>query len=156
MILENVSNNVGELEMEPDIENMTMNEYLEYEAVKERQLIGAENMKRMGHDIVHDRIWEQDDDSKEDQEEDGDYGEIFYMWDITTEDVERIRKFFNIRDEIDKIVQLLTKILNVAIIDEEADFNPTKDLEELERLLAMRPQSNFMEIQVLTEIEQNS
>ncbi|GJY84213.1 hypothetical protein Tco_0497589 [Tanacetum coccineum] len=105
-------------------------------------------MKRMGHDIVHDRIWEQDDDSKEDQEEDGDYGEIFYMWDITTEDVERIRKFFNIRDEIDKIVQLLTKILNVAIIDEEADFNPTKDLEELERLLAMRPQSNFMEIQV--------
>ncbi|GJU04444.1 hypothetical protein Tco_1120874 [Tanacetum coccineum] len=135
-------------EMEPDIENMTMNEYLEYEAVKERQLIGAENMKRMGHDIVHDRIWEQDDDSKEDQEEDGDYGEIFYMWDITTEDVERIRKFFNIRDEIDKIVQLLTKILNVAIIDEEADFNPTKDLEELERLLAMRPQSNFMEIQI--------
>ncbi|GKA57111.1 hypothetical protein Tco_0756299 [Tanacetum coccineum] len=168
-----------EEEMEPDIENMTMNEYLEYEAVKERQLIGAENMKRMGHDIVHDRIWEQDDDSKEDQEEDGDYGEIFYMWDITTEDVERIRKFFNIRDEIDKIVQLVIpepihttqpnddyvasatksifdelleefsdKILNVAIIDEEADFNPTKDLEELERLLAMRAQSNFMEIQV--------
>ncbi|GJV43497.1 hypothetical protein Tco_1428033, partial [Tanacetum coccineum] len=35
------------------------------------------------------------------------------------------------------------KILNVATIDEEAD--PTMDLEELERLLAMRPQSNFYE-----------
>ncbi|GKB35840.1 hypothetical protein Tco_0880782 [Tanacetum coccineum] len=35
------------------------------------------------------------------------------------------------------------EILNVATIDEKAD--PTKDLEELERLLAMRRQSNFME-----------
>ncbi|GJU15830.1 hypothetical protein Tco_1143796 [Tanacetum coccineum] len=35
------------------------------------------------------------------------------------------------------------EILNVAMIDEEAAFNPTKDLEELERLLAMIPQSNF-------------
>ncbi|GKD08408.1 hypothetical protein Tco_1188093 [Tanacetum coccineum] len=31
--------------------------------------------------------------------------------------------------------------------DEEADFNPTKDLEKLERLLAEEPQSNFMKIQ---------
>ncbi|GKD81531.1 hypothetical protein Tco_1348370, partial [Tanacetum coccineum] len=96
--------------------------------------------------------------------------------DITVEDVERIRKFFNVPDEIDKIVQPLIpepihttppnddyvalasksildelleefgdEILNVATIDEEA--GPTKDLEELERILAMRPQSNFMEIQ---------
>ncbi|GJW17582.1 hypothetical protein Tco_0025018, partial [Tanacetum coccineum] len=36
------------------------------------------------------------------------------------------------------------EILNVATIDEEAD--PTKDLEELERLLAMKPQSNIMKI----------
>ncbi|GKD67904.1 hypothetical protein Tco_1321994, partial [Tanacetum coccineum] len=95
------------------------------------------------------------------------------------EDVERIRNFFNIPDEIDEIVQPLIpkpihtippnddyvapatksildklleefgdEILNVATIDEEADFNPTKDLEELERHLAMRPQSNFIEIQV--------
>ncbi|GJR71794.1 hypothetical protein Tco_0084159 [Tanacetum coccineum] len=34
------------------------------------------------------------------------------------------------------------------IFDMEADFNPTKDLEELERLLAKEPQSNFMEIHV--------
>nr|GEV69204.1 epidermal patterning factor 1 [Tanacetum cinerariifolium] len=40
------------------------------------------------------------------------------------------------------------EILNVTMVDEEADFNPTKDLEELERLLDKEPQSNFMEIQV--------
>ncbi|GKE21036.1 hypothetical protein Tco_1432548, partial [Tanacetum coccineum] len=166
------------MEIKPDIENMTMNEYLEYEATKERQLwddvrsrrrsptnydeayvdsfhrnksdlfrTRTENIKRMGHDI-----------------------------DITVEDVERIRKIFNFPGEIDEIVKPLIpepihttpptddfvapatksildklleefgdEILNIAMIDEEAD--PTMDLEELERLLAMRPQSNFMEIQ---------
>ncbi|GJV54010.1 hypothetical protein Tco_1449751 [Tanacetum coccineum] len=120
-----------------------------------------------------------DDDSEEDQEEDGDDDDTFYMWDITVEDVERIRNFFSVPDEIDEIVQPVIpepihttppnddyvapatksildepleefgdEILNVAIIDEEADFNPTKDLEELERLLALRPQSNVMEIHV--------
>ncbi|GKB44158.1 hypothetical protein Tco_0889100 [Tanacetum coccineum] len=34
------------------------------------------------------------------------------------------------------------------MVDDEANFNPTKDLEELERLLAKEPQSNFTEIQV--------
>nr|GEY32582.1 hypothetical protein [Tanacetum cinerariifolium] len=33
-------------------------------------------------------------------------------------------------------------------IDEDADFNPTKDIEELERLLAKKPQSYFTKIQV--------
>ncbi|GKD92210.1 hypothetical protein Tco_1372047 [Tanacetum coccineum] len=116
-------------------------------------------MKRMGHDIVQDSIWEHDDDSEEDQEEDGDDRHTFDMWDITVEDVERIRKFFNIPDEIDEIVQPLIpepihttppnddyvapatksildklleefrdEILNVTMVDDEADFNPTKDL----------------------------
>ncbi|GJU17703.1 hypothetical protein Tco_1145669 [Tanacetum coccineum] len=142
---------------------------------------GAENMKRMGHDIVQDSIWEQNDDSEEDQEEDGDDKDTFDMWDITVEDVERIRNFFNVLDEIDEIVQPLIpepihttppnddyvapttksildelleefrdEILNVTIDDEEANFNPTKDLEELERLLAEEPQLNFTEIQGLT------
>ncbi|GKE29486.1 hypothetical protein Tco_1444870 [Tanacetum coccineum] len=136
-------------------------------------------MKRMGHDIVQDSIWEQDDDSEEDQEEDGDDGDTFDMWDITVEEVERIRKFFNVPDEIDEIVQPLIpepihttppnddyvapatksildelleefrdEILNVTMDDEEADFNPNKDLEVLERLLAEEPQSNFTKIQV--------
>ncbi|GJU44437.1 hypothetical protein Tco_1201703 [Tanacetum coccineum] len=127
---------------------------------------------------IRDSIWEQDDDSKEDHEEDGD-GDTFDMWDITIEDVERIRKFFNVPDEIDEIVQPLIpepihttppnddyvapatksildelleefrdEILNVTMVDDEADFNPTKDLEELERLLAQEPQSNFTKIQV--------
>ncbi|GKE61733.1 hypothetical protein Tco_1512100 [Tanacetum coccineum] len=120
---------------------------------------------------IRDSIWEHDDDLEEDQEEDGD---TFDMWDIMVEDVEWIRKFFNVPDEIDEIVQLLIpepihttppnddyvapatksildelleefgdETLNVTMVDEEADFNPTKDLEELERLLAKEPQPNF-------------
>ncbi|GJT59178.1 hypothetical protein Tco_1002711 [Tanacetum coccineum] len=85
----------GNMEMEPDIKNMTMSEYLEYEAAKERILWDD------------DSIWERDDDSEEDQEEDGNDGDTFDMWDITVEDVERIRKFFNVPDEIDEIVQPL-------------------------------------------------
>ncbi|GJX25718.1 hypothetical protein Tco_0232014, partial [Tanacetum coccineum] len=119
---------------------------------------GAKNMKRIGHDIVQDSIWEHDNDSKEDHEEDGDDGDTFDMWDITVEDVEHIRKFFNVPDEIDKFVQPLIlepihttphnddyvapatklildklleefrdKILNVTMVDDEPDFNPTKD-----------------------------
>ncbi|GKG29520.1 hypothetical protein Tco_0416885, partial [Tanacetum coccineum] len=76
--------------------------------------------------------------------------------DITVEDVERIRNFFNVPDEIDKIVQPLIpepihttppnddyvasatksmldelleefvdEMLNVTMVDEEVDFNPT-------------------------------
>ncbi|GJW94790.1 hypothetical protein Tco_0174462 [Tanacetum coccineum] len=120
---------IDNMEMGPDIENITISEYLKYDATKERRLwdnddlfrTGAENMKQMGHDIVQDSIWEQDDDSEEDQEEDGDDGDTFDMWDITVEEV-------------------------------EFDFNPTKDLEELKRLLAKEPQSNFTEIQVDRDI----
>ncbi|GKA82217.1 hypothetical protein Tco_0788965, partial [Tanacetum coccineum] len=91
------------MEMEPDIENMTMNEYLEYEAAKERQLWDDVRSRRsptnyneadvdsFHRNKIQDSIWEQDDDSEEDQEEDGDDGDIFYMWNITTEDVEQIR-----------------------------------------------------------------
>ncbi|GJU94871.1 hypothetical protein Tco_1319627, partial [Tanacetum coccineum] len=128
------------MEMEPDIENMTLDECREYDAEKES-------------------IWEQDDDSEEDQEEDGDDRDTFDMWDITVEDVEQIRKSFNVPDEIDEIVQPLIpetihttppnddyvaqatksildelleefgdEILNVTMVDGEAEFNPTKDL----------------------------
>ncbi|GJV59420.1 hypothetical protein Tco_1465520, partial [Tanacetum coccineum] len=212
------------MEMEPDIENMMMNEYIDYEAAKERQLrrndsdfdeimddlfrIGAENLKRIRQDKFQNRCddetsrdmnhesdnhlnfpifsasnefsskCEQYVDLEDDQEEDGDDGDIFDMWVITIDDVDRIRKFFNVPDGIDEIVQPLIldpihttppnddyvapatksildelleefgdKILNVTMINEEADFNPTKNLEELERLLAKEPQSNFTKIQ---------
>ncbi|GKB23190.1 hypothetical protein Tco_0862591 [Tanacetum coccineum] len=39
-------------------------------------------------------------------------------------------------------------ILNVAMVDEGAECSPTKDLEELEILLAKDPQSHYTEIQV--------
>ncbi|GJX55845.1 hypothetical protein Tco_0285742 [Tanacetum coccineum] len=198
--------------MEPDIENMTMNEYLEYEAAKERQLWDDVRSRRSltnyneadvnsfhrnksktfsypySHNLtpLHPCFLPVQpylknylvSTNESNDEEDGDDGDTFNMWDITVEDVERIRKFFNVPDEIDKIVQPVTpepihttppnddyvapatksildehfeefgdEILNVAMIDKEANFNPTKGLEELERLLAMRPQSNFMEIQ---------
>ncbi|GJW26230.1 hypothetical protein Tco_0040041 [Tanacetum coccineum] len=44
---------------------------------------GAKNMKRMGHDIVQDSIWEQNDDSEKDQKEDGDDGDTFDMSHLT-------------------------------------------------------------------------
>ncbi|GKE89949.1 hypothetical protein Tco_1567424 [Tanacetum coccineum] len=81
---------------------MTLNEYLEYEAAKERKLWDnvrsrrsltnyddadvdsfhqnkTKNMKRMGQDIVQDSILEQDDDLEEDQEDDGDNRDTFNM-----------------------------------------------------------------------------
>ncbi|GKF51986.1 hypothetical protein Tco_0148453, partial [Tanacetum coccineum] len=50
---------------------------------------------------------------------------------------------------LDKLLEEFEdEIFNVTMVDDEADFNPTKDLEELERLLAMRPQSKFTKILV--------
>nr|GEV25840.1 zinc finger, CCHC-type [Tanacetum cinerariifolium] len=121
----------GIMEMKPNIKNMTLNEYLEYEAEKERQLWDnvrsrrsptnydeadvdsfyhnkrAENMKRMGLDIVQDSIYEQDNNLEKDQE-DGRYDrDTFDMWDITVEDVERIRKFLtpNVLDIIKDVIE---------------------------------------------------
>ncbi|GKC62368.1 hypothetical protein Tco_1094966 [Tanacetum coccineum] len=44
------------------------------------------------------------------------------------------------------------EILNITVVDEEADFNPTRDIEELERLIATDHQSSFTEIKVLSFI----
>ncbi|GJQ89795.1 hypothetical protein Tco_0000934 [Tanacetum coccineum] len=93
----------GIMEIEPDIENMTLNGYLDYEAEKERRLWDnvrsrrsptnydeadvdsfhqnkkAGNMKRMGQDKLQDSIWEHDNDLEEDQEDDGDDRDTFDM-----------------------------------------------------------------------------
>ncbi|GKD42033.1 hypothetical protein Tco_1266678 [Tanacetum coccineum] len=108
------------MEMKPDIENMTLNEYLKYEAEKER--IGAENMKRIGQDIV------QDNDLEEDQRMMEMIGILLIS--PTTKPV------------LDELLE--DKILNVAMVDEEAD--PIRDIEEPERLLVEDP--HFTEIQV--------
>ncbi|GKA71584.1 hypothetical protein Tco_0777723 [Tanacetum coccineum] len=128
-----------------DIENITIAEYNLYVA---KQGLGinplrAENIKRMGHDIVQDSIWEQDDDSEEDQEEDGDDEDTFNIAHTTPPNDDYVAPATkSILDEL--LEEFDDEILNVATIDEEAD--PTKDLEELKRLLAMRPQLNFMKI----------
>ncbi|GJR43365.1 hypothetical protein Tco_1311468 [Tanacetum coccineum] len=101
----------------------------------------------MGHDIVQDSIWEHDDDSEEDQEEDDKIVQHLIPEPIHTTPPNDDYVAPTTKSILDKLLEELgDEILNVATIDEEAD--PTKDLEELERLLAMRPQSNFMKIQV--------
>ncbi|GKE09412.1 hypothetical protein Tco_1412963 [Tanacetum coccineum] len=96
-------------------------------------------MKRIGQDIVQDSIWEQDNDLEEDWEDDGDDRDTFDIWDITVKDVERIRQFLT-----PNVPDIIEDILNVAMIDEEAD--PTRDLEKPKRLLVEDP--HFTEIQV--------
>ncbi|GKB93162.1 hypothetical protein Tco_0979299, partial [Tanacetum coccineum] len=93
------------MEMKPDIENMTLNEHLEYETEKERRL----------WDNVHSRR------------------------SPTNYDEAGVDSFHQNKNEI-----LEDKILNVAMVDEEAD--PIRDLEEPERLLVEDPY--FTEIQV--------
>ncbi|GJW27271.1 hypothetical protein Tco_0041082 [Tanacetum coccineum] len=77
---------------------------------------------------------------------------IAIVKDITIEDVERIRKFLtpNVPDEMKEVIQPLIsdEILNVTMVDEEANFSPTKDIEKLERILAKDHQSHITEIQV--------
>ncbi|GJX47573.1 hypothetical protein Tco_0272763 [Tanacetum coccineum] len=150
--------------MEPDIENMTMNEYLEYEAVKEIQLWDDVRSRRSPTN-----------------NDEADVDSFHQNKNITVEDVERIRQFCkpNVPDVIENVIQPLIpktlhktppnkdyvapatksilddlleefgdKILNVTMVNEGEKCNPTKDLEELERLLSKEPQSNFTEIRV--------
>ncbi|GJS93577.1 hypothetical protein Tco_0800545 [Tanacetum coccineum] len=169
----------GNMEMEPDSENMMMNEYLEYEAAKERQLwddvrsrrspinydeadvdsfhrnknienmtiaeynlyvakqslgmnpLSAKNVKRMGRDIVQDSIWEHDDDLEEDQEDDGNDRDTFDIWNITVEDVERIRQFFtpNVPNAIENVIQpLIPKTLLTTPPNEDYVAPATKSI----------------------------
>ncbi|GJT18172.1 phytochrome B [Tanacetum coccineum] len=181
----------GNMKMEPDIENMTICEYLEYEPAKGR---------RLWDDVRSRRSPTHYDETDFNSFHQNKSNTFYYSYshylptppvqpypknylvstkDITVKDVERIKKFFNVPDEIDKILQplipepihttppnddyvapatksILDEILeefkdeisNVTMVDDEANFNPTKDLEELERLLAKEPQSNLTEIQV--------
>ncbi|GJX67669.1 hypothetical protein Tco_0303396 [Tanacetum coccineum] len=89
--------------------------------------IGADNLKRMGQDIVQDSICEHDVDLEEDQEEDAPATK-------------------SILDDL--LEEFGDKILNVTMVNEGAECSPTKDLDKLERLLAKDPQSHYTEIQV--------
>ncbi|GKE33351.1 hypothetical protein Tco_1452673, partial [Tanacetum coccineum] len=92
------------MKMEPDIENMTINEYLEYEAAKVKRLWDDVRSRRSPTSYN-----EADVDSfhRNKRGLDGDDGDTFDIWDIMVEDVKRIRNFFNVPDEIDRVVKPL-------------------------------------------------
>ncbi|GJZ50257.1 hypothetical protein Tco_0604447 [Tanacetum coccineum] len=184
-------------EIEPDIENMTLKEYLDFkEDYNNWVRIGVENLRK--------------------QVEGYDKGNMDDIWDITVEDVKRLRKLLTstihilpkpdhvmqpyvphdvkvvreeepdndvvsisiqVPDVMDNVIQplipqtlhttppdkdyvaLATKsildellqefgdeILDITIVDKEANFNPTRDIEELERLIATDHETSFIEI----------
>ncbi|GJY30501.1 hypothetical protein Tco_0413996 [Tanacetum coccineum] len=163
--------------MEPNIENMTLNEYLKYEAEKERRLrrnvfgdlfkMEAENLIEMKQEEakvedVH-TLLEPDpvvqscvpllpspDEVKVPDVMDGviqpSIPQVIHTTppdkDYVTPDTK------SILDEL--LEEFRDEILNVTMVDEEANFNPTRDIEELERLIATDNESSFIEIQVLT------
>ncbi|GJX77689.1 hypothetical protein Tco_0324500 [Tanacetum coccineum] len=107
--------------------------------------IGVENLKRIRQDKFQNSKCEQDVDLEEDHEEDEPLiPEPIHTTPPNDDYVASATK--SILDEL--LEEFGDEILNVTMVYEEADFNPTKDLEELERLLAKEPQSNFTEIQV--------
>ncbi|GJR54861.1 hypothetical protein Tco_1405382 [Tanacetum coccineum] len=134
------------MEIEPDIKNMTINEYLEYEAEKERRDTNHESGNLVNFPIFPTAnefasICEQDVDNINNLEK-----EEAQVEDAAEDYVAPATK--SILDEL--LEEFEDEILNVTMVDDEADFNPTKDIEELERLLTKYPQSYFTEIQVLT------
>ncbi|GJX24483.1 hypothetical protein Tco_0228928 [Tanacetum coccineum] len=258
----------GNVKIKPDIENMTMNEYLEYEAAKERQLWDDVRSRRSptnyneadvdsfhrnksktfsypyshnlapshpcflpvqpylknylvstneGNDVDIEsmtiaeynlyvskqglgmnplnnhsygftpQFFAQPPHTPNTSKKDFDFNKILDdLFRTGAENMKRIEQdieIFNVPDEIDEIVRPLIpepihttppnddhvapatksildelleelgdEILNITMVDDEADIIPTKDLEELEILLAKEPQSNFAEIQVDRDI----
>ncbi|GJX26429.1 hypothetical protein Tco_0232725 [Tanacetum coccineum] len=107
--------------------------------------------------------------------EDYDEGDIYDIWDITVEDVQRLRQLLtptihtfpepnpvdpDVNDDLiqplipqptppddayvvtdanptldELLEEFIDEILDITVVDEEDDFNPTRDIEELERLI---------------------
>ncbi|GKC95033.1 hypothetical protein Tco_1160475, partial [Tanacetum coccineum] len=126
------------MEMEPDIKNMTISEYLEYEVTKERRLWDDVRSRRSPTNYN-----EADVDSFHRNK--NKIGQPVIPKPIHTTPPNNDYVAPATKSILDELLKEFSdEILNVAMIDEEADFNPTKDLEE--RLLAMRPQSTFTKI----------
>ncbi|GKB84324.1 hypothetical protein Tco_0956596 [Tanacetum coccineum] len=107
-----------------DIENMTNVEYNLYVA---KQGLGMNPLSNHSYGITpqffaqpqhtpntskKDSDFDKILDDRRNQEEDDDDGDTFDMWDITTEDVVRIRKFFNVLDEI--VQPLIPKPIHIT------------------------------------------
>ncbi|GJY85348.1 hypothetical protein Tco_0499374, partial [Tanacetum coccineum] len=100
--------------------------------------------------------------------EDCDEGNMDDIWDITVEDVpgvmddmiqplipQTIHTTPRDKDYVASTTKLILEefryeILNITVIDEEVDFNHTRDIEELESLIEIDHESSFTEIRVLS------
>ncbi|GKA27109.1 hypothetical protein Tco_0713277 [Tanacetum coccineum] len=177
------------MEMVPDIENMTLNEYLEYEAEKERRLWrnvrskssptryeGADfNSSHRDKSITLDFLQYYEDTFLDKyyffaqppntpntpmDKKDFNFDEILDdLFRIEAKNLRRMRKEKvhngcdvdtsrdtnhestpTTKSNLDELLEeFRDEILNVTMVYEEVDFNPTKDIEELERLLAKNP-----------------
>nr|GFD25299.1 hypothetical protein [Tanacetum cinerariifolium] len=96
---------------------------------------------------------------EEDHDKECDEGNKEEIWDLTIEDIKRLRQILTPPDDVydapatdlilDEILEeFRVKILDIIAIDEEGDCNPTTDIKELKRLLAKDPQSYFTKIHV--------
>nr|GFA70718.1 reverse transcriptase domain-containing protein [Tanacetum cinerariifolium] len=108
------------IEIDPNIENMTMSECLEYEAAKEMRL--WDDIRSRRSPTYYDEA------------------------DFSSSRENKTPATKSILDDL--LEEFKDEILNVTMVDEWAYCSPTKDLEELERLLAKDPQSHYTEIQV--------
>ncbi|GKB84288.1 hypothetical protein Tco_0956560, partial [Tanacetum coccineum] len=105
------------MEMEPDFENMTINEYLEYEAKMGRQFLTPNDPDVMDS-VIQPLIPKTIHTTPPDKD---------YVATATKSTLDDLLEEFE------------NKILNVTMVDEGAECNPTKDIEELDRLLAKDP-----------------
>ncbi|GKB17519.1 hypothetical protein Tco_0851442 [Tanacetum coccineum] len=133
------------MEIEPDIENMTLNGYLDYEAEKERRL--WDNVRSRRSPTNYD---EADVDSFHQNKSNRDVIQPLIPTTLHTTPPNEDYVAPATKPILEKLLE--DKILNVAMVDEEVD--PTRDLEEPERLLIEYP--HFMEIHVhlvITKLE---
>ncbi|GJV96566.1 hypothetical protein Tco_1548143 [Tanacetum coccineum] len=167
---------MGNMEMEPDIENITMSEYLEYEATKERRLWDDVRSRRSpthydeadfsfshrnkintfyypySHDMPASPVQSYPKNILvSTKEEDEDVIQPLIPKTLHTippnEDyVASVTK--SILDEL--LEEFGNEILNITMVDEGANFNPNEDIEELEKLLANYPKPHYMEIQQMS------
>ncbi|GJS18792.1 hypothetical protein Tco_0413264 [Tanacetum coccineum] len=131
------------MEMEPGIENMTLNKYLEYEAEKERLL--WDNVRSRRSPTNYDEAVA---DSFHQNKKDVIQPLIPTTLHTTPPNEDYVAPAT--KPILEKLLEI--NHLNVAMVDEEAD--PTRDLEEPERLLVEYP--HFMEIHVhsvITKLE---
>nr|GEZ02342.1 hypothetical protein [Tanacetum cinerariifolium] len=158
-----------------DIESMTIVEYNIIEA-EDLKRIGQENFQNSicEQNVVNISKLKEE----EAQVKDGDHGDNYDIWDITVEDRQLLTpNLLDVMDDViqpsipknihntppdgdyvahatklildERLEEFEDEILNVTMVDEEADFNPIKDIEDLERLLANNPRSHFTEIQAV-------